>query len=163
MRPSNSSWFVRYWLKRLENGCFQAKSSFGGLNLEYLPAAGWLDFWDVLSDCSPPQAGSNSEYLPAAGGLDFWDVLSDGGPPQAGLIRGVFACSRQAWFLQLSPYWHQHRERGSCSFIHPKKRPCNFSEALIRHNWVCPVVGYLVTVPLEASLFIIIIINIHYQ
>ena len=55
-----------------------------GSNSEDLPAAGGLDFWDVLSDGGPPQAGSNSEELPTAGGLDFWDVLSDGCPPQAG-------------------------------------------------------------------------------
>ena len=40
----------------------------------------------MLSDGSPPQAGSNSEYWPAAGGLDFCDLLSDGSLPQAGSI-----------------------------------------------------------------------------
>ena len=58
----------------------------------------------------------------------------------------TFTSQRLAWFLQLSPHWHHSRERGSCSCIHPKKRPCNFREALIGLNWVSPMVGYLVTV-----------------
>jgi len=58
----------------------------------------------------------------------------------------TFSSSRLAWFLQSSLHWHHGRESGYCSCMHPKKRPCNFREALIGLNWVSPVVGYLVTV-----------------
>ena len=42
-----------------------------GSILEYLPAAGGLDFGDVSSEGGPQQAGSILEYGPAAGGLDL--------------------------------------------------------------------------------------------
>ena len=47
-----------------------------GSILEYMPAAGRLDFGDVSSDCGLPQAGSILEYGPAAGGLDSGVLLT---------------------------------------------------------------------------------------
>ena len=45
-------------MKRLENGSFQEK-------------AVWRGCFVRVVKCGPPEAGSILEYVPAAGGLDF--------------------------------------------------------------------------------------------